>query len=125
MDINLWHVLPGTPGVDEVDALSKSLERGGLFTVVALLIIALVVALVSKERQRDRLTLAHETLREKLHTDYQTQGNAFQTKLLSIIERQAEVLTKQALLTEKVEEALTRVNARWDMESRGRERERG
>lgn len=75
--------------LDEVGKLSATLERGGLYSAVALLLLVVGYLYVSKERlQRD---------------------------ILAMVREQTVVLTKQQLVAEKVEALLGRVSARLDI----------
>ena len=88
-------------GTEEVTGLSHAIERGGLYTIIAILIFAVIFLFVLKERQR-----------EKFHEEFQLLQKAFQEKLLQLVEAQTHVITKQAILTEKVDGLLTRVIVR-------------
>lgn len=78
-----------TPAVEDLDRVSHSLERGGLYTVCTILLGMVLYLFVAKERQQAK----------------------FQDQLLKVVEETTKVITKQALLTEKVEGLLARVTA--------------
>lgn len=77
-------------GAEEVTGLSNAIERGGLYTIVSLLILAVLALFLLKERQR-----------EKFHAEFQALQKGFQDKLLQLVEAQTHIITKQVVLTEK------------------------
>lgn len=64
----------------EVDAVSRTIERGGWAAICAILLGAVALLYVSKEKQA--------------------------TRILLMVEKQTEVLTRQQISSEKVAEAL-------------------
>lgn len=78
-----------TPGPADLERYSGALERGGLYTICVVLLAGLVYLYVSKER--------------------------LQKDILDMVREQTAVLTKQQIVTEKVEGLLVRVNARLDL----------
>lgn len=106
--LDLFVLVTAQPGgLEGVEGLSRSFERNVLATLCSLLMFAVLGLFVTKERQR-----------EKLHTDFQTLQKGFQDKLLQLVEKQTEVITKQAVLTEKMEALMTRVVARLESPTR-------
>jgi hypothetical protein len=90
-----------TTAPDMLTATANALERGGLYAVVSILLGAVGTLFWLKEKER-----------EKLHAEFQTLQNGFQKELLRLIEAQTAVITRQAILTEKVESLLIRVTTR-------------
>jgi 1,6-anhydro-N-acetylmuramate kinase len=93
-----------------VGGLTETIQTGGLAAVCAILLITVAYLYVSKERQRERL-----------HDEYNRLQEGFQTKLLDMVERQTEVLTKQAILTDKVEGLMVKLVARLEDQQRRKE----
>lgn len=89
----LYGLAGQVPGpAEDLDRVSRTLERGGLYTVCTILLGMVVYLFLAKERQ----------------------GAKFQEQLLRLVEENTKVSTKQALLLEKVEALLTRVTASLD-----------
>jgi hypothetical protein len=86
--------------VDEVDKLAGSIERGGLYTIIAILLITIVYLHITKERQAKRIL----DLVEKHAGVLADQRTAS--------ERVAAVLERQAASSERVADLLTRVDRR-------------
>jgi len=73
-----------------VDTLGHYIERGGLYSIIAILLVT--VAFLYKAKESNAVM--------------------FQAKLLQLVESQTAVMTKMTILTEKVETLLTRIMER-------------
>lgn len=87
-----------TPDAVAVTSTAGAIERGGLYSIIAILMGTVVYLYLSKEKQRDQL-----------HSEFQALQSGFQAKLLQLVEDQTKLITKQVVLTEKVESLLDRV----------------
>lgn len=97
------HLLGSLPGqtAEVIASTTQTLERGGWAGVVAVLCAAIAVLFYRRESER-----------EKMHSEMQELQHGFQKELLRLVEVQTAIITKQAVLTEKVETLLIRVTSR-------------
>lgn len=107
-----------TPGQapDVMLATATSIERGGLYSVVVVLMGVCSALFWLREKDRDKWEkdrekemAARDAAQVKSHDEFQKLQDGFQRELLRLIEAQTAVITKQAMLTEKVEGLLVRV----------------
>ena len=97
------HLLGSLPGqtAEVIGTTTQVLERGGWAAIVAILCVAVTTLFFRREAER-----------ENLHKEMKALQQDHQKELLRLVEAQTAVLTKQAILTEKVESLLVRVTSR-------------
>jgi cell division protein FtsB len=98
--------------VDDVDKMTSSLERGGLYAIISLLLFAVVALFGLKEWQGHKHAAALEKLRSDHATEVAKLRDDMQTKLLGMTADQTKVLTTSAALQERIVTLLARVAAR-------------
>lgn len=94
-------------GVNTVDAASKTLERGGLYVIVVVLLLGLVTIFVIKERQISR----HEDEKKLQIADKEKQVKELHALIIQMVEKQTSVLTEANLNSRKIEGHLERLLA--------------
>lgn len=92
-------------GVTLVDASAKTLERGGLYVVVIVLLAGLIGIFVIKERQLQRFS--DET--KKQLDDKDAQVRELHGQIISMVEKQTAVLTEANLTARNIEKHLERL----------------
>lgn len=94
-------------GVTVVDHAAQTLERGGLYVIVVVLLIGLVAIFLIKEKQISR----HED-EAKLHiADKEKQVKDLHALVIAMVEKQTIVLTEANLNSRKIESHLERLLA--------------
>jgi hypothetical protein len=84
--------------LDRVDRFSGSLEKGGLYFIASVLAFSVFGLFLLRERQATNHAIELGKVRDE-----------YQTKLLSVVEKQTSVLTQVAHLQESVEHLLERI----------------
>lgn len=104
----LFTTLAGASAAEDpvgiVDNGAKALERGGLYAVVVVLLMALVAIFVIKERQIAR----HDAEKQKQIEDKEKQVRELHALVLGMVEKQTVVLTEANLNSKKIEAHLDR-----------------
>jgi hypothetical protein len=100
-------VLGVTPqeGVTLVDESAKTLERGGLYVVVVVLLIGLIAIFVIKERQLQK----HDDEKKQQIEDKDKQVKELHALVIGMVEKQTIVLTEANLNSRKIESHLERL----------------
>ena len=92
-------------GVEAVDKAARTLERGGLYVIVVVLLVGLVAIFLIKEKQISR----HED-EAKLHiADKEKQVKDLHALVIAMVEKQTSVLTEANLNSRKIESHLERL----------------
>lgn len=109
--VYLFLALASASPVDDpvgvVDNGAKALERGGLYAVIVVLLLALVAIFVIKERQIAR---SDEEQRRRIE-DKEKQVKELHALVLGMVEKQTVVLTEANLNARKIEAHLERFTA--------------
>jgi len=98
--------------VDDVDKMTSSLERGGLYAIISLLLFTVVALFGLKEWQGHRHTATLEKLRTEHAVEITRLRDDMQNKLLGMTADQTKVLTTSAALHERIVTLLAKVAAR-------------
>ena len=104
-------------GVTLVDSSAKTLERGGLYVVVVVLLLGLVMLFVIKERQIQR----HDEEKKQHIDDKEKQVKDLHALVIQMVEKQTIVLTEANLNSRKIETHLERLMAHLERIARTRE----
>jgi len=92
-------------GVTLVDSSAKTLERGGLYVVVVVLLLGLVAIFIIKEQQIKQ----HAAEKKEQIEQKDKQVKDLHALIIQMVERQTQVLTEANLNSRKIEGLLERL----------------
>ena len=93
-------------GINLVDKSAQTLERGGLYVVVVVLLAGLMTLFIIKERQLQRF----EEEKKKQIEDKEKQVKDLHALIISMVEKQTAVLTEANLTARNIEKHLERLS---------------